>query len=867
MKSLICLKQFSKEISFLFSRTTLRHWDGSPYYYSLLIGIVALGVGSFNAIRQASRSACEDFGLFNRALSGASDYIIQSKSESIQESDLNLITDLNSLPGLHLIPVIEGSAVIVDNNSAQSSRIQIVGVDPISISNLPQQEGLIDLRDGKTPWYSTISDSRRVWIGPQLARKYSISIDDSFSILSGGRLHEISVRNIIPDPQNLIPDDLVIADVTVVQNLLSRTNEIDRIEVFLNDLASREDTRFLDSQEQAIRSKLPPSLVIGPTSNRLAERSATTAAFRLNLTILSLIAILVGAYLILQALDASVIRRRSEVAILISLGVQPRNLFCLQICEATLIGFIGSAIGIGLGHLMSYAAVGMVSETVNALYYKTSSNFIVLEKTDILIGLLLGTCFSVISGWLPARDAMQTPPAQVLKRGNCSLGVSWLSDPKYGILLIFSGTILAFLQPIKMAGGGNAPVGGFLAAGCWIFGCAFLSGQVLVWVSSLLKGFSANPAFVLAISRLKEGSSRHRLAVAGLVVATGMVTGMYQMTNSFSRSITEWFEVRFQADLFISERGLSGSASMLNGIDPKVLESLLQNETIAYADVFYSSQVRASESMTTLAGIDFKAWENRVDQIWLKPPGSLTVTKNSEPAYVSEAFARRFGVFDGGSVQVSTRHGDKLVSPVGIFADYGNEFGTAAIDKTTWMAWTDSARPTNVSLFLKPDSFVNEIRDEMRLAFPGLEIRNQNELKQVALKIFNQTFSSTRALIIIGLSVAFLGLALGLFSIFEESKSTWKTLRYLGFSNRQLVLIAGLEGGLVGLTSWFCGTVLGIAIGLLLVHVINVQSFGWTLIWSPSATSILLFGLLLVSVGFLCGCLSSAIWHTKNKNL
>ena len=125
MKSLICLKQFAKEISFLFSRTTLRHWAGSPYYYSLLIGIVALGVGSFNAIRQASRSACEDFGLFNRALSGASDYIIQSKSESIQESDLNLITDLNSLPGLHLIPVIEGSAVIADKNPAQSSRIEI----------------------------------------------------------------------------------------------------------------------------------------------------------------------------------------------------------------------------------------------------------------------------------------------------------------------------------------------------------------------------------------------------------------------------------------------------------------------------------------------------------------------------------------------------------------------------------------------------------------------------------------------------------------------------------------------------------------------------------------------------------------------
>ena len=220
-------------------------------------------------------------------------------------------------------------------------------------------------------------------------------------------------------------------------------------------------------------------------------------------------------------------------------------------------------------------------------------------------------------------------------------------------------------------------------------------------------------------------------------------------------------------------------------------------------------------------------------------------------------------MFDGGSVPVSTRHGDKLVSPVGIFADYGNEFGTAAIDKTTWMAWTDSARPANVSLFLKPDSFVNKIRDEMRLAFPGLEIRNQNELKHVALKIFNQTFSSTRALIIIGLSVAFLGLALGLFSIFEESKSTWKTLRYLGFSNRQLVLIAGLEGGLVGLTSWFCGTVLGIVIGLLLVHVINVRPLV-DLIWSPSATSILLFGLLFGFGWVSVWVLIPAIWH-KNK--
>ena len=76
-----------------------------------------------------------------------------------------------------------------------------------------------------------------------------------------------------------------------------------------------------------------------------------------------------------------------------------------------------------------------------------------------------------------------------------------------------------------------------------------------------------------------------------------------------------------------------------------------------------------------------------------------------EPAYVSEAFARRFGVFDGGSVQVLTRHGDKLVSPVGIFVDYGNEFGTAAIDKTTWMAWTDSCSTSQCKPLFKTRFF------------------------------------------------------------------------------------------------------------------------------------------------------------------
>jgi putative ABC transport system permease protein len=160
---------------------------------------------------------------------------------------------------------------------------------------------------------------------------------------------------------------------------------------------------------------------------------------------------------------------------------------------------------------------------------------------------------------------------------------------------------------------------------------------------------------------------------------------------------------------------------------------------------------------------------------------------------------------------------------------------------------------------------VNQIRDRLRLAFPGLDIRNGKELRDVALGIFEQTFKATSALNIIGLVVAFAGLLLGLFSIFDESARTWLTLRHLGFSNRQFLLSAGMEGAGIGLAAWVSGSLIGLVLGWLLVKVINVQSFGWTLLWHVPYTDFFIFGILLVLTGFLSGCLASVYWNFKRK--
>jgi putative ABC transport system permease protein len=208
-----------------------------------------------------------------------------------------------------------------------------------------------------------------------------------------------------------------------------------------------------------------------------------------------------------------------------------------------------------------------------------------------------------------------------------------------------------------------------------------------------------------------------------------------------------------------------------------------------------------------------------------------------------------------------------VVSPVGIFSDYGNEFGSAVVDLPHWRNWTGKARAINTSLYLKEGVDVNVLRDRLRLEFPGLDIRNAGELRTLAIGIFDQTFRVTAALNGIGIVVALAGLLLGLMAIFEESARTWQTLDHLGFSKERLLLAAGLEGAGIGLAAWLAGTLIGLALGWVLIAVINVQSFGWTLLWQVPVAGFLKFGLGLVVAGYLCGLASGAWWHERRERV
>ena len=846
------------QIVYLLLRTSLRHWRNSWFSYLTLVGIIALGVGAFNGIRQASRAAAANFGLFNEAVSGKSDFILQGiAGQPLNHKQLHSLVPLTYSQDWHLLPVIEGNATYVDPESSDLIPLQVIGLDLITLGNLPQFNELglsfsVSQSEDSEKWYQWLQPDSGVWMTHSLAQRLQYQSGKQLPLMAGGTLQSVRIAGQLGDASSDLPDDLIIADIRTLQNFLGREQVLDRIEILLTDRSLAADPIAFRDFEQRLRQQLPSGVELQAATDRLANRASMTAAFRLNLSILSLIALLVGAYLILQALDAAIVRRREELATLRSLGVSTGTLFSLAMLESALLGLWGSLLGLGLGQLFASVAVYGLSDTINTLYFATAAQAIELQGSDVRIALALGLGFSLIAGLLPARDAMLTPPAQILARGDWSPGFAWLQSRSFSLSLFGLGWLCLLLPPLPIEGGSKMALGGFLAAGLWISSCALLSGQSLVLLARVMQKLSSRPVWRMAMSRLADGSSRHRLALAGLVVAVGMVTGMLQLVGSFRGTIQNWFEVRFEADLYISERGAQGAGSN-SGIRPEVLEAIESLPELKFADTLYMTRVQAPLGVTQLIGADFAFWKDQKSQIWLQAPGSLVPFADAQPALVSESFARRFDCLQGGVITLETATGSHKITPIGIFADYGSEFGTAVVDLPVWKTWTVQDRALNTSLYLQSGLDSRRLRDRLRLQFPALDIRNNHELRAYALNIFEQTFQVTRALNVIGLFVACVGLLLGLIALFEECRVTWRTLAFIGFSRREIICVGALEGAGLSLVAWLSGTILGLLLGWLLLAVINVQSFGWTLLWHLPIWQIWLFGFGLIVVGLACG--------------
>jgi putative ABC transport system permease protein len=827
--------QFRKKhgsISFMmfWSRFTFRHVRDDWFQTLLLLLILGLGVGTFLSIRMANRAAVEGFRLFTDSLKGASDFIVESKGGGIPVSELRSIRDaLNGVPAelypvveVPLYPLREGMAGRLGNLST----IRLLGLD------LVQLQGLVSSfeEDDMTAFWEMLDKPRQLLISETLSQDLELSVGSKLEVSVVGKREVFEISGILPAFQGTapLPGNLAVMDLPILLDCVGRAY-VDRVEIRVPEGSRR--LQNLNEVAHGLRETFGSTLAISSPEDKSFEGATMTTAFRLNLSVLSLVALLVGLFLIAQTLDATVSKRRKEIATLRSLGISPQEIYRLWLSEAILYGLAAGALGILVGYALSAFTVEAVTTTVSSLYKETSQAAASINTTDVLLSFTIGVVGSLVAAYLPARDAASTPPAQCLRLGKRIPPFPIFERTGIALVMLVTGFLLAFAPPWSPQPGLNIPAAGYTTALLWLSGGTLTAASGLKFAGWLIRRSGGNSApILLAGSRLAQPTSRHQLALAGFFVAIGMASAMTFLINSFEQTVTHWLQQRLKADLFISSAGFQGGESGPR-IAGGLLDEIEQLEGIRAVDRFRSQETSVSGVRFSIAGVRFDLLGTDQDLLWLNGPTNPSSAYATYDAigYANENFTRRTGLGMGEYVQVSTPGGEKTILIAGIHADYARDNGLLLVDLPLLESWFSFNEYETASVFLGDVSEVDAVQMGLRQAYPGLNVRNNSELMETALFIFHQTFSVTRALQMIGLTVALAGLVLSLLSLLRESGKELSLQRTLGMSRHEISITTAVEGFGVAFVGMISGLLLGAMLGIVLIYVINRQSFGWTL--------------------------------------
>ena len=823
----------------LWTRFVWRHWRREPALTLMLVAILALGVAVFLAVRLANKAAVTGFGMFTESVSGESDFLLRPKAGLLDAAILREMRTVSGHAPLWIFPVLEASGVFAD--AVEGVMLRFVGTDLVALRNAAnfaagggKGEGVsFSAEEGQT---SPLGVSRVVYVGGAFAKARGVKAGDEVEVIINDALVLLTLGGILPDDPNraAVPENLVLMDLPGLQALAGRKGRLSRVELRIPPGATAGRVR----EEMATRFAgfaTERGLILETPGDRKSSVTQMSAAFRLNLTILSGLALLVGIYLIMQAMEAAVVKRRGEIAVLRSLGVTPSQIRRAWLVEGLILGLVGSLAGVVLGRLLAVGLVGAIGKTVNTIYYETTSSAVTLERGELIFSLVFGIVASVLAGLVPARDAAMTPPAQAMRQGMQGGGLTLLRRWPLGLVFLLASLGCAMLPPLRMASGTVVPLGGYLAAMMLVFAASILIGLLFRPVAAALGKGRGEAMRGYAASQLRRPEGRHRLTAAGLAVAIGMSAAMGILVASFETTLTSWIQQLLKADLYVAAAGAS-SVTNENSLSPETWKRILAVKGVAGADKLQRYTISLEGKDVFLGGADYNDDASRFLQlIWIDPPaekgpGALSGEgREQPPAWVSESFSRRFGYEKGDVLKVPVESGSQAVEITGIYAEYGNETGTILVGREFTSQWFKDERISQMAIYTAAGADPESVLGAIREVSAGLVARTNEKLRSESIRIFHQTFAVTYALEAIAVIIAVTGLGLALAGLLLERRNELATLRALGASRRGIARASMWEGIGLALAGLAGGYVLSFFLGWVLIRVINPQSFGWTL--------------------------------------
>lgn len=787
----------------------------------LLLSVVgvSLGVAVVLSIDIAIQSARAGFLVSAETVSGRATHQITGETGSIDEE---LLARIRTELGVRAAaPVVEGFA---RSSRLPGQSLRILGVDPFSEGPFrPFVPGGVSGIDVST----FVTTPAGVVASTLLATRADVEPGDSLPVVVGGQAWSLPVVGILEVSDRLTSvglADVLVMDISGAQHVLGMRGALSRI-----DLRVAESPAGADELAR-IEALLGPDASLETVGTRTETMSGMIAAFDVNLTALSLLALIFGMFLIYNAVTFSVVQRRALLGRLRAIGVTKTEILASVLAEASAVGAAGGVVGLAMGVVLARGLVGLVTRTINDLYFSVSVEGVALEPLVVVKALALGLGGTLLASLPPALEASASEPRLALLR-SISESKARRAVPRTAAL----GAALGVLGALLLVASSRGLVLSFVALFFVIAGMALATPAGTVLAVAALRPVVVRFAGTLgamASRGVVTTLSRTAPAIAALVVAVSVTVGLGVMIQSFRTTLARWLDGTLQADIYVSLPG--PRASQASGtLWPELVDAY-----VSHPDVEGYSTYRAIDILDEEGGFRLVALaldprgEAAFDFVDGDEASVMRAFRAGAGTLVSEPFAFHRGLTVGDSVELRAPAGSTALEILGVYYDYGSDRGAMVVPRRLYDRLYDDSGITSLGLFLAPGADSRRVVADLltRVTEERTVIARTNDtLRAASLEVFDRTFEVTAVLRLLAFIVAFVGVLSALLALELERVRELGVLRALGLTPGQVSRLVVTQTGLMGLVAGLLALPMGIVLSVVMIHVVNKRSFGWTL--------------------------------------
>ncbi len=770
----------------------------------LALAAIAVGVALGVAVHLVNSSALNEFELAARHLAGEADLTVRGPRAGFDEA---LYPRLARLPQVEAVnPAVELDVPLAGHQAS----LRIFGFDPLRAAQV--QPSLLPERTGTV---TDLFDADAILLSPSAAEWLELKPGDQLEVQVGTRAVSLRVAGLLPP--GAYRQRIGVMDVAAAQWRLERLGRLNRMDLRLKPGTNVEAFRL------ELQALLPSGVHAITPETEGARGASLTRAYRLNLDMLALVALFTGAFLVFSSQVLTILRRRAQFALLRALGVTRWALAAGLVAEGAVLGLVGSAIGVMLGYGLAHYALSLVGADLGAGYFRGVVASLNADPRMFAFFIVLGVLFATLGAAAPAWEAARRPPARALRAGDEEESLGELRTLVWGLASIFAGLLLALAPSFH-----GLPIAGYVAIALILLGAVL----VMPWLAAICLGRLPLPAQApasIAIAQLKGTPRQAAVSVAAIVISMSLMVSMLIMVGSFRSSLEEWLERMLPADLYLRAARLGETTYFTPEEQARIasIPGVTRVEFIRSQNLLLSPE---RPPVTLLAG-PVEA-DNAAKVLPLIGPTYALRAGDPPPVWVSEVAADLYGMKPGDRVQLPIGIKPFLCTVAGIWRDYARQNGAIAMNRNLYEKTTGDRLVNDAALWLAGETSFADAQRALRERLPGaerIEIAAAREVRGASLGLFDRTFAITYALEIAAILIGMFGVSVSFSAQALARRREFGVLRHLGMSRREIGAMLGYEGALVAALGAGFGLATGWLVGLILIHVVNRQSFHWSM--------------------------------------